>query len=448
MNTLVKHPVRLVVIVIAITGALVPVLAYWLFVGRMATVSPEQAKKILAERGATAILVDVRTPEEFTDEHIEAARNWPYEQIVALDSAKQIPEDLRGKRLLLICRSGIRSGVATKHLLQWGIHVANVQGGMQAWVASAEKSCGLALCQIRSESSNETVAMPSRDAPPLEQWAAVLTGFVVKPFYTLTALLFIVILWRQTAPDLLALRWAMIAFFVGENFCAANYLFGNDQSLLLEFLHSYGMVLCFGLTMFALLEGLDSRILKLSDPQARCAALELCRRCIKHADAPCGLRRVFQFLIPAIMIVALVPLCAALISVSYNTTIFGTFYNYSHPVVYQIFEIRYLPIAAIVLFAISLVVLQCARKNLLLWSKIFFSAGVGAIGFSFFRLVLFHAYRDNLVWFETWEEITELLFVLGVGLVLWTFHAALLPTKPTISPCPCSRRVEAGANGV
>jgi hypothetical protein len=65
--------------------------------------------------------------------------------------------------------------------------------------------------------------------------------------------------------------------------------------------------------------------------------------------------------------------------------------NYSHPVVCQIFEKRYLPAAAVVLFAISPVVLQYARKTPVLWSKVFFSAGVGAIGFSFFRLVVFHA---------------------------------------------------------
>ena len=140
---------------------------------------------------------------------------------------------------------------------------------------------------------------------------------------------------------------------------AANYLFGSDQSLLLEYFHSYGMVLCFGLTTFALLEGIDRRLIKLSDPQARCAALGLCQRCIKQADVPCGLRRVFLFLIPAMMIVALMPLSAALIPVSYNTTILGTFYNYSHPAMCQIFEKRYRrwPQA---LFAISLAVLRWA----------------------------------------------------------------------------------------
>jgi hypothetical protein len=54
-----------------------------------------------------------------------------------------------------------------------------------------------------------------------------------------------------------------------------------------------------------------------------------------------------------------------------------------------------------------------------------FSAGAGALGLSFCRLVLLHLYPNNLVW-HAWEEITELLFILGVALVLWIFRESLL----------------------
>jgi hypothetical protein len=217
---------------------------------------------------------------------------------------------------------------------------------------------------------------------------------------------------------------------VGENFCAANYLVYGEQSVLFEYLHCYGMALCFGLTVFALLEGFDRRLLKLSDTDARCAALGLCHRCIKHADVPCGLQRVFQILIPAAAIVALAPLCVEVVPVSYNTTICGDFYNYSHAAVHQIFEIRYLPVAAAVLLTVSLALLRPQRHNQLLWSKIFFAAGTGAAGFSYLRMILFHAYRENLVWFAAWEEITELLFIAGVGAVLWIFRDGLFRRPP------------------
>jgi hypothetical protein len=155
----------------------------------------------------------------------------------------------------------------------------------------------------------------------------------------------------------------LICFFVGENFCAANYLAYADRSVLFEYLHSYGMVLCFGLMVFAILEGMDRRLIKLSDPESRCAAFGLCRHCIKHADVSCGLQRVFLFVIPAVMIVALAPFCVELATVSYNTTILGSFYNYSHPAVHQVFEVRYLPACALTLLSVSFVLLRFGRRD-------------------------------------------------------------------------------------
>jgi rhodanese-related sulfurtransferase len=419
------HPIRLVALLLAIVGGLVPAILYWAILGRLPSITAGEAKDILSASGSNAALVDVRTPAEFAANHIDAARNWPYQQIMALDSVDGVPRELQGKRMFLLCESGILSALATERLRGLGVFdAANVQGGMQAWVGAAEQPCTLGFCQMRA-GSGESRAFPSRESPMLEQWTAVVTGFFVKPTYTILAFIFVVLLWRRRSPELAALRWAMICFFVGENFCAANYLVYGDQSVLFEYLHSYGMVLCFGLAAFALLEGFDRRLIRLSDSDARCAALGLCQRCIKHADVPCGFRRLFLFLIPAVMIVSLAPLCAQLVPVSYNTKIFGTFYNYSHLIVYQVFELRYLPAAAVLLLTASLLLLQFKRKNPVLWSKVFFAAGVGAIGFSFFRFVMFHAYRDNLVWYAAWEEITELLFIIGVGLVLWIFRHGL-----------------------
>jgi rhodanese-related sulfurtransferase len=422
-----KPAVRLVAILLAILGGLPPAILYWAVVVRVPSVTPEAAREILGAPGAAAVLVDVRTPEEYGEGHVDAARNWPYAEIAALTSAEGMPAELHGKRLLLICQSGILSSLATQRLRFAGVSGAtNVQGGMQTWVASAEKPCATGLCRLRAK-SGEVRNLPMRQSPALEQWAAAVSGLLVKPVYTIVTLLLIVLLWRQTSPDLAALRWALICFFIGENCCAANYLVCADRSALFEYLHSYGMVLCLGLTIHAILEGMDRRLIKLSDPDARCAALGLCRHCIKYADVPCGLERVFLFLIPAVIVVATAPFCVELVPVSYNTTIFGTFYNYSHPVVYQVFEIRYLPSLALVLLLVSAALLRFRKRDAVLWSKVFFAAGSGALGFSFLRLVLFHAFRDNLVWFGAWEELTELLFVLGVGAVLWVFQETLFP---------------------
>jgi rhodanese-related sulfurtransferase len=417
--------VRGVVWLLAILGGVLPIVAYWGLLGRVPSVTPDEARDALSVPDSNARLVDVRTPEEFAAGHLEAAQSWPLEEIAAVTAASGVPAELRGRRLLLLCNSGIQSVLAVRHLRRVGVTDAhNVQGGMQAWVASGEKPCSLGLCRLR-KSSGESHALPYRESPRWEQGAAVATGFFVKPLYTLLSLVLVVVLWRERSPDLVALRWAMVAFFVGENFCAANYLMHGDSSLLFEFLHSYGMVLCFGLTVFALLDGMDRRLIKLSDPEARCAALPLCHRCIKYAEVPCGLQRTFMLLIPAVMVLCPLPYCADPSAVSYNTRIFGTFYNYSHPTVHQLYETRFLPAAALLLLLASLLVLVAKRSEPVAWSKVLFAAGCGALGFAFFRLILLQVFRDHLVWFSTWEELTELLFIASAGVVLWIFRLGM-----------------------
>ncbi len=235
-----------------------------------------------------------------------------------------------------------------------------------------------------------------------------------------------VVMRRLKSPDLVALRWAFICFFIGEAFCAANYLFFHEDSYLVEYLHSFGMVLAFGFTTYALFEGLDLRIIRYADPGERCAALDLCLSCKKYTDTSCGFMQIFQWLIPSLIILAGIPLVVDLHAASYNTEILGTSYNYSHPVVFQIFEIRYSPIVAILFFAGAFFVLRSDKNNSVAFAKILFAAGMGFFGFSMFRLILFGLYRDNLVWYVVWEEITELLYIGLAGIVLWIFRQRFL----------------------
>lgn len=419
-----------VICLVAGVLGLLPVILYWLCFGRALQVTPNEARLLLSQPASGAVLVDVRSPAEYQANHLVGAVNWPYERICELRDASEVLPQLRDKRCLLICQSGILSGLAARRLRELSIPgVVNVAGGMQVWVASAGDSSG-SNAAGRLVAAGEVRDLPFRDSPVFEQWTGVVSFFVVKPIYTLLSLLIIVVLWRQTMPDLAALRWAMISFFIGENFCAANYFFCSDRSYGFEYLHSFGMVCCMGLATYAFFEGIDRRLVKLSDPTAKCAALPLCHRCIKYADAPCGLRRLFLLFIPVLTILAFVPLTAELQAVSYNTRIFGSFYNFSHRVIYQIYETRFCPMAAFTLFAISFLLLQFKRDDPVLWSKVFFAGGFGFLGFGIFRMVLLHAYRDNLVWFGFWEELTELLFMLSAGMILWMFQTGLFPKSP------------------
>jgi rhodanese-related sulfurtransferase/glyoxylase-like metal-dependent hydrolase (beta-lactamase superfamily II) len=86
----------------------------------------------LAEQLASSsppLVVDVRTPSEWEEGHIDAALNLPL---------SQLPErrgELPGKRPLVVhCASGYRASIATSLLRQEGIRdVSNLVGGLAAW---------------------------------------------------------------------------------------------------------------------------------------------------------------------------------------------------------------------------------------------------------------------------------------------------------------------------
>jgi phage shock protein E len=84
------------------------------------------AIKSLLQDDSTA-LVDVRTPMEYAQEHLPGAINIPLDEV-----AYRIPdfEALQAKTILLYCRSGARSGMATSMLHQAGLKNAINGGGI------------------------------------------------------------------------------------------------------------------------------------------------------------------------------------------------------------------------------------------------------------------------------------------------------------------------------
>lgn len=75
-----------------------------------------------------AVLLDVRSREEFKNGHAPRARNLPLDQLS--DRAREIPA---GRQVLAVCQSGGRSARATALLRDKGYDVLDVQGGMSAW---------------------------------------------------------------------------------------------------------------------------------------------------------------------------------------------------------------------------------------------------------------------------------------------------------------------------
>jgi hypothetical protein len=154
--------------------------------------------------------------------------------------------------------------------------------------------------------------------------------------------------------------------------------------------------------------------------------LNLCKACSKHADVPCGLRRLFLLLIPCAIVLAGIPLTASTHAVSYNTTIMGTPYNYSHASIHQLFEIRYAPLAAIFFLGLAFAILALKGSRGVQPSKMLFGIGVGYLTFGLMRLVLLGLFSSDMVWFVFWEEATELLLVSAILTVLLLFRDKLL----------------------
>lgn len=74
------------------------------------------------------LLIDVRQPDEYRAGHIRGAKLIPLDQLAAkLDT---LPRD---REILCVCRSGARSGSATRQLQAAGFTALNLSGGMMAW---------------------------------------------------------------------------------------------------------------------------------------------------------------------------------------------------------------------------------------------------------------------------------------------------------------------------
>lgn len=73
------------------------------------------------------LIIDVRTRDEYRQEHVRQAVNIPYDEIA--DRIAAFAPD-RDARIVLYCRSGRRSGVAEQTLRQLGYRQIENRGGL------------------------------------------------------------------------------------------------------------------------------------------------------------------------------------------------------------------------------------------------------------------------------------------------------------------------------
>jgi rhodanese-related sulfurtransferase len=422
-----KHSTRSTVLVIALAVflGLLPLGIYGALLGSAPQIHAAAALEILAGPGEEAALVDVRPRPAYQERHIAGAISLPLDEILNLDTAKDLPAAVQNKTLLLVCDAGLLSARASRHLSGLGISAYSVRGGMQDW--------GRAWPQFkdspfsRFELAGGVLQEPFRAMTPGEQVAAALALLWVKPTYMLLSATVSILLLRRKATDLRILGGGLLVFLIGEVFCAINYVFLKDNSYFAEYMHSYSMAIAFGLAAYALLEGLDQRLIHFTQADRRCAMLPICGPCVKYQAVRCGIRRIAQLLGVAVILLAVIPLLSPFSYTAYNTQIGMVTHYYVRPLVHQWFEARYSPLAAIVLVTLALFVLQLTpRTTLHPLARALFCAGVGFFGFAMFRVTLGMVYAEALVWATFWEELTELMFV-AVGIyVLWVFQHSLL----------------------
>ena len=81
-----------------------------------------------------AVLLDVRTPEEYRGGHIPGSKNVPLHQIEKIESIAEKKET----PLFVYCQSGARSRQAVSLLQRMGYVNVNTIGGMSAYRGKAE----------------------------------------------------------------------------------------------------------------------------------------------------------------------------------------------------------------------------------------------------------------------------------------------------------------------
>ncbi len=91
------------------------------------------------------VLLDVREPNEWEAGHAPGAQFVPLGE---LESARfTLPIN---RKIVCICRSGVRSEKAAAELVQWGFEAMNMDGGMKEWAAKG-------LPVVRDDGSEGTV---------------------------------------------------------------------------------------------------------------------------------------------------------------------------------------------------------------------------------------------------------------------------------------------------
>ena len=144
----------------------------------MTAIKPQQLAE-LCKAGNKIDLIDVRTPVEFREVHVEFARNAPLDQLDPV-SLMQARNGSSEEPLYVICRSGARGQQACEKFVKAGFtNVVNIEGGTLACV-----DAGLPVVRGQKAMSLERQVRIAAGSLVL---VGVGLSFVYRPFIGLSA---------------------------------------------------------------------------------------------------------------------------------------------------------------------------------------------------------------------------------------------------------------------
>lgn len=100
--------------------------------GKLKSVDKAEFAQIIGD--GSVVLLDVRTPQEFSEGHIEGAMNIDVKDSLFITNVQR--QIAPGSRVAVYCRSGRRSMTAAHQMVEKGYDVVNLEGGFLAWEES------------------------------------------------------------------------------------------------------------------------------------------------------------------------------------------------------------------------------------------------------------------------------------------------------------------------
>ena len=107
--------------------------AYNIF-SNVPSISSKESMELLSDKNYE--FLDVRTESEYASGHIPNSIHIPLQEIQGRISEL---ENIKDKNIIVYCRSGARSSMASKSLLKNGYNVLNLTGGILGWEGEISK---------------------------------------------------------------------------------------------------------------------------------------------------------------------------------------------------------------------------------------------------------------------------------------------------------------------